>query len=157
MSTRLTNNSIPMVNSQSLQLIFSASSMTDKISLYLSNTLKNKGYDSATNKVLSFLSTLECGVNYGSEIARNLGVSRQMVAKTVKELCAVGYLTQIDGVGKQKQILFTELGEQLMSDSRLILAKLDKTLHKSLGQLTLQETIDKINNIQTLITKLENA
>jgi len=157
MSTRLTQKDIPMIDSQSLKLIFGAVEMNDKISHYLSNGLKKKGYKAATASVLNFLGTLECGVNYGSEIARSLGVSRQMVAKTVKELCRIGYLVQVEGSGKQKQILFTELGEQLMSDSRLLLAELDAILCTTIGQVVLQETIDRINNIQSLVPQIENT
>jgi hypothetical protein len=80
-----------------------------------------------------------------------------MVAKTIKELCRVGYLVQVEGSGKQKQILFTELGEQLMSDSRLLLAELDAILCKAIGQVALQETIDRIKNIQSLVPQTENT
>ena len=80
-----------------------------------------------------------------------------MVAKTVKELCRIGYLVQVEGVGKQKQILFTELGEQLISDSRLLLAELDAILCKTIGQVALQETIDRLNSIQLLITQIDNT
>jgi DNA-binding MarR family transcriptional regulator len=157
MSTRLTKKGTPMVDSQSLKLVFGAAEMNDKVSSYLSNALKKKGYESATSSVLNFLSALECGVNYGSEIARSLGVTRQMVAKTVKELCRVGYLMQVDGLGKQKQILFTELGEQLMSDSRLLLAELDGILCKTIGQVRIQETIDSLKSIQSLVTQIDNT
>ena len=56
----------------------------------------------ATPTALSLLSTLECGINYDSEITRTLGVSRQMVTKTIKVLCLLKYLEQVDAVGKQK-------------------------------------------------------
>ena len=117
-----------MVESQSLQLTQSTSQLNDVVVKYLSQRLIEKGYISLTPSLLSFLSILECGINYGSEIARNLGVTRQMVAKTVKELCHSGYLEQIDGVGKQKEIHFTEAGEQLMSDARLLLSEVDDFL-----------------------------
>ena len=151
MSTRMTKKGSPMVESQSLQLVFSAAKMNEQIYQYLSNALAKKGYESATPSVLNFLSTLECGINYGSEIARNLGISRQMVAKTVKELCRVGYLEQIDGIGKQKQILFTDLGERLMSDSRQLLAELDAILCQKVGQLSLQETRKHLKDIQAAV------
>ena len=151
MSTRLTSDDLPMVDSQSLKLVFSTANLHDQITQYLSMTLKEKGYESATPSVLSFLSALECGVNYGSEIARTLGVSRQMVAKTVKEPCRVGYLEQVDGIGKQKQILFTDLGERLVSDARQVLADLDADLCQRIGGEILQETVSNLDKIQTLI------
>jgi DNA-binding MarR family transcriptional regulator len=154
MSTRLTQRSTPMVESQALKLVLGAGLVNDLTSRYLSNALKNKGYKFASPSALIFLSTLECGVNYASEIARSLGVSRQMVAKTVKDLCLAGYLEQIDGVGKQKQIIFTATGELLMSDARKLLVDIDEILIKQLGQDSISTTVENLNMIQTLIAEL---
>ena len=156
MSTKLTKQDIPVMESQSLQLFFGAAEMNEQISLYLSNALKERGYKSITPCVLNFLSTLECGINYGSEIARSLGISRQMVAKKVKELCRIGYLKQVDGKGKQKQILFTELGEHLMSDSRKLLAELDRILCDQLDRSSLQLTVEKLKSIQAVLSSHTN-
>ncbi|WP_404361573.1 MarR family winged helix-turn-helix transcriptional regulator [Methylotuvimicrobium sp. KM1] len=145
MSTRFTKRGVPLVESQSLQLIQSASRLNDVITKYLSQRLVEKGYASLTPSLLSFLSILECGVNYGSEIARNLGVTRQMVAKTVKELCHLGYLEQIDSTGKQKEIHFTETGEYLMSDARQLLAEVDEILFKDVDARTPQAIIRELN------------
>lgn len=156
MSTRLTPKGVPMVESQALKLVTGAGQVNDLISKYLSNALKNKGYKFASPSALNFLSTLECGVNYASEIARNLGVSRQMAAKTVKDLCLAGYLEQVDDVGKQKKILFTDTGEHLMSDARQLLADMDNTLNKELGNNTITTTVNNLNKIEALIAQLNN-
>ena len=142
-----------MVESQSLQLTQSTSQLNDVVVKYLSQRLIEKGYISLTPSLLSFLSILECGINYGSEIARNLGVTRQMVAKTVKELCHSGYLEQIDGIGKQKEIHFTEAGEQLMSDARLLLSEIDDFLCEHSGVAELERVISEINAITESIKK----
>ena len=105
-----------------------------------------------TPSLLSFLSVLECGINYGSEIARTLGVSRQMVAKTVKELCQLGYLEQVDDIGKQKKILFTQSGEQLIADARQLLADLDSLLLQKLKTDTLLATSHNLKTINQLIS-----
>lgn len=156
MSTRLTKNNVPMVESQTLQLVLAASQVHEKTTLYLSKSLKDKGYEFVSPSVLNFLSTLECGINYGSEIARNLGVSRQMVAKTVKELCNANYLEQLEGAGKQKQIVFTKTGELLMSDARQLLADIDHSLHKEIGETELQAIVEYLHNIQKVITQLSD-
>ena len=80
-----------------------------------------------------------------------------MVAKTVKELSRVGYLEQVEGVGKLKQILFTELGEHLMADLRQILAKLDEILCETIGQASMQDTVDRLESIQALVAQIENT
>ena len=126
------------------------SEVQDKISWYLAKALKEKGYEAATPSMLNFLGALECGENYGSEIARNLGVSRQMVAKTVKTLCQMGFLERVSNEGKQKSIVFTELGERLMSDSRQLLADLDQVLMAELGEKTLMTLLKQLEKIKTL-------
>jgi DNA-binding MarR family transcriptional regulator len=128
-----------------LQLIQSAQRLNDVITKYLSQRLVEKGYTSLTPSLLYFLGVLECGVNYGSEIARNLEVTRQMVAKTVKQLCQLGYLEQIDGAGKQKEIHFTESGEYLMSEARQLLAEMDKILFRDVDASAPQVIIDELN------------
>ena len=145
MSTRFTRRGVPLVESQSLQLIQSSQKLNDVVTNYLARRLIEKGYASLTPSLLSFLSILECGVNYGSEIARNLDVTRQMVAKTVKQLCQLGYLEQLDGVGKQKEIHFTETGEYLMSDARQLLAEMDEILFKDVDAGALQTIIGELN------------
>ncbi len=155
MSTRLTQKGNPMVDSEALKLVLSASHVQELTTRYLSQTLNAKGYEAVTPSILNFLSALECGVNYGSEIARSLGVSRQMVAKTVKELCRYGYLEQKDGVGKQKEILFTQNGELLMSDTRQILADIDKVLVKKMGLKSVQSTVENLGTIAGLLSELE--
>ena len=142
-----------MVESQSLQLIQSASRLNDVITQYLSQRLIEQGYAALTPSLLSFLSILECGINYGSEIARNLGVTRQMVAKTVKELCRLGYLEQIDGTGKQKEIHFTETGEHLMSDARLLLSEIDEILFGYSEARKPEKIINEINVIADSINE----
>lgn len=145
MSTKFTRRGVPLIESQSLQLIQSALRLNEVVTKYLSQRLIEKGYVSLTPSLLSFLSILECGVNYGSEIARNLGVTRQMVAKTVKQLCQLGYLEQLDGAGKQKEIHFTETGEYLMSDARQLLAEMDEILFKNVDARASQVIINDLN------------
>jgi len=145
-----------MVESQSLQLVLKAAKVQEIISLYLSDSLKRKGYHYATPSILTFLSTLECGINYGSEIARDLGVSRQMVAKIVKELCNANYLEQQEGLGKQKQIIFTKTGELLMSDARRLLADVDKVLNQRIGETTLTTMVTQLECVQKSITELSD-
>ena len=157
MSTRFTKNGVPLVESHSLQLIQSTARLNDEITHYLSQRLVEKGYTSLTPSLLSFLGILECGVNYGSEIARSLGVTRQMVAKTVKELCGLGYLQQKSGTGKQKEIHFTQTGEYLMSDARQLLADVDDVLFKGLERSDPTKVINELNAMVSVINEKQQG
>ncbi|MDF2177877.1 MarR family winged helix-turn-helix transcriptional regulator [Aliiglaciecola sp. CAU 1673] len=150
MSTRFTKGGVPMVESQSLQLVQATARVNDQVAKLLAMKLQEKGYSGITPSLLGFLGALECGVNYGSEIARNLGVSRQMVAKTAKELCHAGYLQQEDDIGRQKRILFTAKGEQLMSQARALLSELDSYLAEGLGK-------NKLNKLLNNLAKVNQA
>lgn len=153
MSTKFTKRGIPLVESQSLQIMQSCSKLNDVMSTYISQGLIKKGYTTLNPSLLSFLGTLECGVNYGSEIARNIGVTRQMVAKTVKELCGLGYLEQKEGTGKQKEIHFTETGEYLMSDARQLLSEVDEIIFKNVDVRKPNLMVNELNSISEAINE----
>jgi len=140
-----------MADSQSLELVLAAAGVYDRITDYVAQRLKSQGYEDVSPSTLNFLRALDCGVNYGSDIARRLQVSRQMVAKTVKELCRLGYLEQVPGKGKQKQIVFTTAGEQLMAEVRVILAQLDGLLHEQVGEQELGDAIATLDAIAVTV------
>ena len=156
MSIRLTRKGTPMVESQTLKWALAASSVTEQISHYLSDSLQKMGYVGASTSVLQFLSALDCGINYGSEIARSLKVSRQMVAKTVKQLSALGYLQQIEGQGKQKQIVFTQQGENLMADSRKLLAELDDKIATKMDDNIWSLVLDQLTQLSSVMSEISD-
>jgi DNA-binding MarR family transcriptional regulator len=151
MSTRFTSKGIRMVDSRSLKLLCAAAAMHDQFTDYVAAQLHLKGFEGVSPAMLNFLSALDCGTNYGAELARRLKVSRQMVAKTVKELCAIGYLEQQEGEGKQKQILFTEQGEYLMAAARSILADLDQILIDRLSEAQVEKITTQLDTITGIL------
>ena len=153
MSTRLTKNNFILLESQSLTLISNFSNLTRIISDVLSKKLLDLGFTGATPSTLNFLSTLECGINYASDIARATNVSRQMVAKSVKELCQLGYLIQKQGIGKQKTIEFTSLGEALMAESRRILAEIDEIFNEAIGDESLKTMNNNLQDLAECLSK----
>jgi CHASE3 domain sensor protein len=64
-------------------------------------------------------------------------------------------LEQRDGLGKQKEIVFTETGEMLMSDARQLLADIDGVLHKEIGQMQLKATVNCLQDIQKVMLQLQ--
>jgi len=138
MSTELTRSpqaDLPMVESESLTLAFRLGEAQDALMAHLASRLRALGHIGVTASALGFLGQLECGVNHASAIADKLGVSRQMVAKTVAELERKGWLEH--GVDphrrNRKTIRFTAEGERLMADTRLVLAQLDQALTGQCG------------------------
>jgi len=136
-STELTNGGaesasapVDAPSSGSLRLALALSRVHGTLMGLLVEALVGRGHANASAATLGFLGQLDCGVNHAAEIARRLGVSRQMVSRTVRELERQGVLTLAPDPekGNRKVILFTEEGRRLMDDARAVLAELDGAL-----------------------------
>jgi len=115
----------------------------DRISAWLLDKLADDGFAKLTASQLEFLGALDCGTNHASNLARVLGISRQAVHKTVRELERAGWLsTDTDAkVGNQRIILFTAEGERMMSAARKHFFDLDKALLREFDKESLQRVI----------------
>jgi DNA-binding MarR family transcriptional regulator len=159
-STRLTIESdqeaasaaLTMADSRSLDLVFALARAHDVLLDYVAQTLEARGYRGVSPPVLAFLGQLDCGVNIASEVARRLGQSRQMVAKTVRQLSDLGYLEMAPDPerGNQKVITFTASGERLVAEARAILASLDARLDAILGEISLEDLVSAVNRVESL-------
>lgn len=153
----MTEQGTAMVDSYSLQLVFAAEQVNEQVLKHLVVELTGQGYASVTASMLGFLSALECGVNYGSDIARRIGVSRQMAGKTIKDLCAIGYLQQVDDGGKQKPVVFTKTGENLIADARKVLADIDCALQQTIPLSELQNTLSVLASVQVQLSRINES
>lgn len=147
-----TQSSLTMADSRSLDLVFALARAHDVLLDYVARTLAARGYRGITPSVLAFLGQLDCGVNVASEVARRLGQSRQMVAKTVRQLGDLGYLNMAPDParGNQKMITFTGDGEQLIAEARSILVSLEARLDAILGDISLDALVAAIKRVEGL-------
>lgn len=124
-----------MAESRSLRLALLLGRAHAALMDWLVARLHTCGHKALTVPALEFMGQLDCGINYASEVARALGVSRQMVAKTVMDLSRKGWLEQSPDPekGNRKVIVFTAEGERIMSDARTVLADLDTRLDDRLA------------------------
>ncbi|MDZ7829266.1 MAG: MarR family winged helix-turn-helix transcriptional regulator [Halofilum sp. (in: g-proteobacteria)] len=124
-----------MVESVSLRIAFGLAEAHEALMHYLADRLAEAGHAGVTASALGFLGQLDCGVNHAAGIARRLGVSRQMVAKTVAEMERAGWLRVAPDTqhGNRKTIRFTADGERLMADARQVLATLDAEIERACG------------------------
>jgi DNA-binding MarR family transcriptional regulator len=134
MSTKLTtSNTSPayeMADSRSLRLVHLASSFEKRAQKWLVDLLHSRGFDELTQSQLNFLGALDCGPNNASQIANDLGITRQAVHKTVKELESAGWLeSNADPIRRNQRIItFTDEGERMMSEARALFKQLDERL-----------------------------
>ncbi len=153
MSTTLTSlpqTGLPMVESHSLSLAFLLSEVHDVLLSRLSEELAARGYAGVTASALGFLGQLDCGINYGAAIAEKLGVSRQMVSKTVAEMERAGWLAQASDPKRRnrKVIRFTPEGERLMADARQVLAELDARCERECGAQFVADLADRLRRLK---------
>jgi len=119
-----------MADSRSLKLVYLASIFERRVQKWLVELLHNRGFTGLTQSQLNFLGALDCGPNSASKIANDLGITRQAVHKTVKELEASGWLnSEADPVLRNQRIItFTDEGERMMSEARALFEQLDERL-----------------------------
>lgn len=152
MSTRFTRSGVPLIESQTLALVQTTRDLSDRIVDLLATKLSQLGYNETTPAALNFLGALECGDNHAAGIARRIGVSRQFVTRQVKHFCALGYLQQRPGHGKQIIISFTDRGEQLMADARLVLAEIDAQIATGSGDQYLEKCLQLLQKMNAALT-----
>lgn len=97
--------------------------------------LHGRGYADITEPHLMLLGNLDCGTTHASAIAQRMGVSRQAIYRTVRDLQALDVLRLEDDPerGNQKLVVMTEHGFQLVAQARTALAEIEATLNKRIG------------------------
>lgn len=130
MTTSATSPTYEMADSRSLKLVHLVSNFERRVQKWLVELLHGKGFTGLTQSQLSFLGALDCGPNNASQIANDLGITRQAVHKTVKELEILGWLrSEADPIRRNQRIItFTDEGERMMSEARALFKQLDERL-----------------------------
>lgn len=149
MSTEFTHGSL------SLPIAQAASELTDHIMARLCQELSTLGYTAITPSSLLFLSKLNCGNGIASELARDLGVSRQRIAKTVSDMKKVDYVRQQEGIGKRKVLSLTARGAEVTQHARRLFAELDRQIVSADPALRLSEILHSHQALLTALKTLE--
>jgi DNA-binding MarR family transcriptional regulator len=146
-----------MVESHSLSLAFLLGEVHDALVRHVAEGLAERGHARVTAPALGFLGQLDCGINYAAGIADRLGVSRQMVAKTVAEMERAGWLEQDTDPRRRnrKVIRFTPEGERLMADARQVLADLDAQLARDCGSDFLPDLTHALRSLKSRLAPHE--
>lgn len=94
-----------------------------------------RGHGDLTAAHMMFLSNLDCGDTYASEVARRMGVSRQAVYRSTRELQRLKILKlETDAARKtQKIIRMTKHGQQVVLDARCCLDAIEAALGERIG------------------------
>jgi DNA-binding MarR family transcriptional regulator len=102
----------------------------------LQSYLRARGWSEITRAQSMIIANVVMGVVRPSDIARTLGVSRQAIHITLKELVDAGILDLTDDPddGRVKIVRFTKDGERRRQDARKAVAKLTAELARRIGK-----------------------
>ncbi len=97
--------------------------------------LHRAGYAGISEAHLALLGNLDCGTTKSAAIGQRMGISRQAIYRTVREMQALGLLRLEEDPerGNQKLVVMTADGEKLALRARAILAGLEQSLCRRIG------------------------
>lgn len=100
-----------------------------QVMAYLLATLGAK-FPGITAAQLTFFGALDCGSTHATGVATRLGISRQAVSRTARELQEQGLLILQPEAGRMNQnlMVMTEKGETLARAGRAALAEIESRL-----------------------------
>lgn len=101
----------------------------------LINLMSKQGHAKITAAHLQFMNYLDCGDTHPAAIARRIGVSRQAIYRSTRELQKLGVLEMLPDPqnGNQKIIHMTEYGNKVALDARQALDEIEIELSQRLG------------------------
>jgi DNA-binding MarR family transcriptional regulator len=107
----------------------------------LQNLLKKNGWPGITRLQSQVLTCLGDGLLRTADIARHMGVSRQVVSRSVKELVDMGFLELVvDPEDKRANVITpTAQGKRIIICAAESLAKIEEALEARIGTRNLQK------------------
>ncbi|WGM38346.1 MarR family transcriptional regulator [Caulobacter sp. NIBR1757] len=101
----------------------------------LQSFLQARGWDQVTRPQSMVMANVVIGVHKPSDIARNLGISRQAVHTTINQMVEMGMLELRDDVTdrRAKIVAVSEKGREMGRDADLAMAAMSAELRKRIG------------------------
>lgn len=101
---------------------------------FVQTAMRDQGYTLNPSE-FAFLANLDCGETHASSVARRMGISRQAVYRTTRDLAARGLLELVNDPAKrnQKIIVMTPAGMEFVTAGRAALAQAEAELERRIG------------------------
>lgn len=105
--------------------------------------LQARGWTEVTRPQSMVMTNVVIGVQKPSDIARNLGVSRQSVHATINQMVEKGMLELADDPedGRAKIVVLSEIGLQMREDANQAMAQMMDQLRQRIGARNLDNLI----------------
>jgi DNA-binding MarR family transcriptional regulator len=108
----------------------------------LQNYLQAKGWPAVTRPQSMVMANVVLGVQRPSDIARNMGVSRQAIHATINQMIELGMVALVDDPSNRrvKLVAPTELGETMRVDAQRAMVVMGEELSRRVGKAQLLKT-----------------
>lgn len=108
----------------------------------LQNFLQARGWPSVTRPQSMVMANIVLGVHRPSDIARNMGVSRQAIHATINQMVTVGMVALVDDAANRrvKVVELTPLGETMRRDAQRAMVVMGDELGNRLGKAAVLRT-----------------
>lgn len=105
--------------------------------------LQARGWTEVTRPESMVMTNVVIGVQKPSEIARNLGVSRQSVHATINQMAAKGIVELVDDPedGRAKIVVLSETGQRMREDANQAMAQMVAQLRRRIGSRNVDNLI----------------
>ncbi len=113
----------------------------------LQNYLQARGWPSVTRPQSMVMANIVLGVRRPSDIARNMGVSRQAIHATINQMVGLGMIALTDDASNRrvKVVQLTPLGETMRRDAQQAMIVLGEELSRRLGRSTVTRAAQALN------------
>ncbi|PZQ60700.1 MAG: MarR family transcriptional regulator [Phenylobacterium zucineum] len=113
----------------------------------LQNYLRSRGWPEVTRPQSMVMTHIVLGVNRPSDIARNMGVSRQAIHTTINQMVDLGIVVLSDDPtnGRVKIVTPTNLGETMRADAQQAMFVQAEELAQRLGEADLRKLTEILN------------
>jgi len=113
----------------------------------LQNYLRSRGWPEVTRPQSMVMANIVLGVNRPSDIARNMGVTRQAIHSTINQMIETGIVALLDDPSNRrvKLVTPTQLGETMRVDALQAMAIQAEELARRLGESDLRQITRLLN------------
>lgn len=113
----------------------------------LQNYLQARGWPVVTRPQSMVMANLVLGVRRPSDVARNMGVSRQAIHATINQMIDLGIVQLVDDPsnGRVKIIAPTQMGETMRIDAQRSMILMGEELGRRLGKATFLKAAHLLN------------
>lgn len=109
----------------------------------LQSYLQSRGWNQVTRPQSMIMANVVIGVHKPSDIARNLGISRQAVHTTINQMVELGMLELYDDAedGRAKLVMVSQKGRDMGRDADDAVAAMVAVLRKRIGARNVENLI----------------